>query len=408
MPVRESTRDPRLDFFRGLGLLVIYSNHVAEISHRSVFMIFSWRMFGISDAAELFIFISGFLFGLIYYRTYLARGYWACQKKALARSGQIYLANLVTLVTVISLAYLFHRNHQKILETDDLDPFFTHTAHAIRSFILLDDMPGVFDVLFLYVFFLAFMPMLMAVFHRRPRTAVLLSALVYLVSFKDPVMKLVGICRLWGFALDPLAWQFLFFMGMILGMKKQNRTLKVPVTAGWLRMAAGFVVAVFALKIATYAIQFDLAGMGRWRAAAPWLLPLSGKMKLEPLRLVHFFALAYLMTAWLPAGSALLRTRPARLVIQCGQNSLKIFCSSLILSYLVCLIFARVSLGGALQFAIIVGGWVVLVLAGSMLTALKARRKEAQLVNRPATAEAALSGAAAAATSATADRFSAR
>lgn len=377
MPVKTSARDLRLDFFRGLGLLVIYSNHVAEISHRSIFMIFSWRMFGISDAAELFIFISGFLFGLIYYRTYLARGYWACQKKAIARSAQIYLANLATLFTVISLAYLFHRHHQKILDSDDLDPFFTHTANAIRSFILLDDMPGVFDVLFLYVFFLLFMPILLALFDRRPALAVATSVMLYLVSFHDPIMKLVGHFRLWAFGLDPLAWQFLFFMGMILGMKKQVQTLKIPVERRWIRVAAGFLIAVFILKMATYLIQFDIAGLGRWQRASPYLLPLSGKLKLEPLRLVHFFALVYLVAAWLPPGSALLRTRPARLIIHCGENSLKIFCSSLFLSYLVCLIFTRVPLNGFFQFLIILGGWIALLMAGSALSSLKKRHKAA-------------------------------
>lgn len=345
-------------------------------------MIFSWRVLGISDAAELFIFISGFLFGLIYYRTFLTQGYWACQRKALFRSMQIYLANLGTLIAVIALAWFFHRDHQKLLETSDLDPFFSHTARAIKSFMLLDDMPGVFDVLFLYVFFLAFMPVLMLIFHRRPALAVTLSLLAYAAAFKDPVMKLVGHFRLWAFALDPLAWQFLFFIGMILGMKKRTGSLHLTLRPGWVRLLVGFLALVFVLKMVTYGIDYNLFGLGSWQAAKPWLLPLSGKLKLEPMRLVHFFALVYLVALWVPAESPLLRTTLARLVINCGQHSLKIFCSSLILSYLVCLIFTRVRPGLLLQFAIIAGGWMMLLLIGRVLASLR-RKPEAPPVLLP-------------------------
>lgn len=376
----QTERDYRLDFFRGLGLLVIYSNHVAEISHRSIFMIFSWRVIGISDAAELFIFISGFLFGSIYYKTFLTQGYGACQRRAAFRSLQIYLANLATLVTVVSLAYLFHRHHQKILEDNDLDPFFTHTLHAIKSFLLLDDMPGVFDVLFLYVFFLLFMPLLLYLFHRRPRLAVLVSLLLYAASFKDPVMKLLGHFKMFAFTLDPLAWQLLFFIGMILGMKRRTGTLKLPARPRWAALAAGIIALIFVLKMATYGIQYHWLGLERYQRIAPHLLPLSGKLKLEPLRLVHFFSLVYLVQLLIPPQSALLKSWPALLVIRCGQHSLKIFCSSLILSYLICLIFTRVQLNTVAQFAIIIGGWGILLAMGYLLAALKAKRKPARAV----------------------------
>jgi hypothetical protein len=211
----------------------------------------------------------------------------------------------------------------------------------------------------------------MLLYHRRPALAVTLSLLVYAAAFKDPVMKLVGHFRLWAFALDPLAWQFLFFIGMILGMKKRTGSLHLAPRPGWIRLLIGFLALVFVLKMVSYGIDYDIFGLERWHAVKPWLLPLSGKLKLEPMRLVHFFALVYLVTLWVPAGSPLLRTPLARLIVNCGQHSLKIFCSSLILSYLVCLIFTRVKPGLLAQFAIITGGWMMLLLIGRALAALR-------------------------------------
>ena len=55
-------RDLRLDLFRGIGLWMIFLDH---IPHDVV----SWltlRNYGFSDAAEFFVFISGYLAGFIY------------------------------------------------------------------------------------------------------------------------------------------------------------------------------------------------------------------------------------------------------------------------------------------------------------------------------------------------------
>src|SRR5260370_11733375 len=60
--LRPVERDLRLDLFRGIGLWMIFLDH---IPHDVV----SWltlRNYGFSDAAEFFVFISGYLVGWIY------------------------------------------------------------------------------------------------------------------------------------------------------------------------------------------------------------------------------------------------------------------------------------------------------------------------------------------------------
>jgi hypothetical protein len=55
-------RDLRLDFFRGIGQWMIFLDHIP-------FDVVNWltfRNYGFSDAAELFVFISGYTAGFVY------------------------------------------------------------------------------------------------------------------------------------------------------------------------------------------------------------------------------------------------------------------------------------------------------------------------------------------------------
>ena len=57
-------RDLRLDFFRGLALWLVFLDHIPS-------NVVSWitiRNYGLSDASEIFIFISGYTASLVYGR----------------------------------------------------------------------------------------------------------------------------------------------------------------------------------------------------------------------------------------------------------------------------------------------------------------------------------------------------
>ena len=55
-------RDLRLDLFRGIGLWMIFLDHIPH----DVVAWLTLRNYGFSDAAEFFVFISGYLAGYIY------------------------------------------------------------------------------------------------------------------------------------------------------------------------------------------------------------------------------------------------------------------------------------------------------------------------------------------------------
>jgi hypothetical protein len=61
----------RLDLFRGLALWLIYVDHVSP----DVLTWFTIRNYGFSDAAEIFIFISGYTAALVYGRATFESGF---------------------------------------------------------------------------------------------------------------------------------------------------------------------------------------------------------------------------------------------------------------------------------------------------------------------------------------------
>src|SRR6266699_2125318 len=84
-------RDLRLDLLRGLGLWMIFLDHIPQ----DVVAWLTLRNYGFSDAAEFFVFISGFLVGWIY--TPIVRGgyFLAALKRLWMRAGQLYIAHIM-------------------------------------------------------------------------------------------------------------------------------------------------------------------------------------------------------------------------------------------------------------------------------------------------------------------------
>ena len=68
--VPSQERDLRLDFFRGLALIFIFIDHIPE----NVLSYFTLQAFQFYDAAEVFIFISGYTAALVYGRTLALQG----------------------------------------------------------------------------------------------------------------------------------------------------------------------------------------------------------------------------------------------------------------------------------------------------------------------------------------------
>jgi hypothetical protein len=64
------SRDRRLDFFRGLALIFIFVDHIPK----NVLSYFTIQAAQFYDAAEVFVFISGYTAALVYGRTLALQG----------------------------------------------------------------------------------------------------------------------------------------------------------------------------------------------------------------------------------------------------------------------------------------------------------------------------------------------
>src|SRR5437762_14314365 len=89
-------RDLRLDLFRGMGLWMIFLDH---IPHDVV----SWltlRNYGFSDAAEFFVFISGYLVGWLYAPIVRGGLLLAAVKRLRTRLPQLYIAHIMLFLVI--------------------------------------------------------------------------------------------------------------------------------------------------------------------------------------------------------------------------------------------------------------------------------------------------------------------
>src|SRR6201993_4520009 len=89
--MRPVERDLRLDLLRGLGLWMIFLDHIPD----DVVAWLTLRNYGFSDAAEFFVFISGYLLGYIYGPVVAAGHFMPALKRLWLRAWQMYVAHIL-------------------------------------------------------------------------------------------------------------------------------------------------------------------------------------------------------------------------------------------------------------------------------------------------------------------------
>jgi hypothetical protein len=155
-------RDVRIDFLRGFVLLLIVADHVLNNDH-------TWFAFGdwiICDGAEAFVFLSGLVCGMVYYRKLTRDGLPATYGKALQRAGQLYLAQMITLAAAV-IALLLFREFDPI----DAGPFglsalLESPLEGIANILMLQYTPWLMDILKLYIALILALPPMLWLFNR--------------------------------------------------------------------------------------------------------------------------------------------------------------------------------------------------------------------------------------------------
>jgi len=325
-PTASTERDLRLDLFRGLALWLIFLDHIPA-------NIVNWitiRNYGFSDAAEIFVFISGYTAAFVYGRAMRERGAIVAGARILKRAWQVYVAHVfIFVIFMAEIAYLTRSIDNPLYneEMGALD-FMKEPGDTLIQALLLKFKPVFMDVLPLYIVLLLAFPPVLWLLLRVPTLALGGSVALYALSWEFGWNLPSYPTGHWYF--NPFAWQLIFVFGAwcgIGGATWMRPFLRSRVAVG---LAVGYLVLAFLVVMTWY---FPRYAVYIPKPVQDWMYPID-KTNMDVLRFVHFLALAVLTVRFIPVDWAGLRSPLLRPMILCGQNSLEIFCLGIFLSFL--------------------------------------------------------------------------
>lgn len=328
MSYRTSTsksRDLRLDVFRGLALLLIFVAHLPGnwLAH------FRPGVFGLSDSADIFVFVSGYSAALAYGKIFARAGFIAGTARVLKRCGELYSCHLGLFFSVVVILVLGNR----LLHTNvdyvnllNLEYFFDHPQEALVGLFTLTYVPNYFDILPMYMVSMAMLPALLLLARVRIFLAGSASVALYLavqfLSLELPAE--IKFHRPWFF--NPFAWQLLFYTGFFLGAGWVNS----PPVRNWLT-ACCLVYVILSIPLSHLPTYSSVPWLNSFRHM---LKPLISKTDLGILRWLHLLVLAYLMATFLKGREAILEGKLLAPFVKTGQQALPVFLVGMALSHI--------------------------------------------------------------------------
>ena len=150
----------RLDFFRGLVLLVIVVDHIGG----SILSRVTLHAYALCDAAEVFVFLGGFATAIAYNSLAERHDEAAARQRFIRRAFEIYRAFLVTagLMLLITAALNAFAIDGPNMPTNDLDGLLHKPLAALRDILLFRRQPYLASVLPMYAFFALLVPLTLA------------------------------------------------------------------------------------------------------------------------------------------------------------------------------------------------------------------------------------------------------
>jgi hypothetical protein len=285
-------------------------------------------VFGFSDSADIFVFVSGYAAAIAYGKIFSRTGFLAGSARILKRCGELYSCHLGLFFSVAVILVIGNR----LLDTDvdyvhllNLEFFFDHAQEALVGLFTLTYVPNYFDILPMYMVALAMLPPLLALARVHKTLAgsvcVALYLAVQLLGLELPAE--IAFHRPWFF--NPFAWQLLFYTGFCLG----GGYIRTPRPRAWITAccAAYVILSIPLSHLPTY-------------SSVPWLNsieaaidPLLSKTELGALRWLHLLALAWLMAALFRNREHILQGKWCTPLVKTGQQALPAFLMGMALSH---------------------------------------------------------------------------
>ncbi|MEM7544274.1 MAG: OpgC domain-containing protein [Pseudomonadota bacterium] len=333
--VTKPPRDLRLDFFRGIAMFIILLAHTPG----NTWTLWIPARFGFSDATEIFVFCSGMASALAFGVVFAKKSWFLGAARICFRVWQVYWAHIGVFITTALLMVAIDQTGlgeegKTYADWFSVTRFFSHTQDTLLGLMTLSYVPGLFDILPMYLVILAMVPVVMlahrfggrwavfglvgamwlaaqlALWHRSVGTEEthLLGAVLASIGSMFSILNLPASpwnpTNVWFF--NPFGWQLVFFTGFAFGMKwipapPVNRTL--------ILIAAGYVI--LTLPLAWFKIHRAVYLPDEWLLhdwifyAREWIEPLRWKTGVGLMRYVHFLAIGYL--AWAAVGPSGIR-----------------------------------------------------------------------------------------------------
>ena len=318
-----SLRDVRLDLFRGLAMFIIFVAHVPGNRWAD----FLPRAIGPSDAAEWFVFCSGFASALAFGKVFEQQGWRLGTARILQRVWQLYWCQIAVFLVVAAMCvagtqWLGTKDYVVAL---NLTRFFAETERGLLHLLTLTYVPNLFDILPMYMVLLLFVPVVAGLYRLRPWLALAFPPALYLAAraFDWNLPAEWWSDRPWYF--NPFTWQLLFFTGFALGRGWIHRP---PFTAPWLALAAAIMLVLFPLNFDP--IWQNVAWIGTISDAHVWMID---KTDFGPARYAHVLAMVFLLLALAERFPEVLRRRGFEPLVTVGRQTLPVFLSTLVLSW---------------------------------------------------------------------------
>ncbi len=360
-------RENRIDLLRGLSLLLIFIGH-AEFSFSQTFQ----QSRGFSDASEIFVLLSGLSSALAYYRPNAGLQL----ERPWRRAFRLYLVHLLLFAIMATIAAValkvFHDTDWAVDMTDFWRDPLVHTLEALP----LSYMPGNLDILPMYVLLFLSVPFIFVMVDRSIPVLLALSCALWITAglghINLPNTALAS--RAWYF--DPLSWQFIFVIGVVLGVRMKRGLVMLPYHRGVFLAAAVFTFAAVPLNLAVH-LGVMASPFGNFHHE------LISKTNDGPLRIVNVLAILYL--AWnIRAVKMLADDRSMRLLCMAGRHSLPVFSVGILLSFcVVVLMQIDPATSMTVQLLLLVLGCLIQLAVGWVCDRRKSTRMAAPATTAP-------------------------
>lgn len=346
-------RDLRLDLFRGLANWAIFLDHVPN----NVVAWITVRNYGFSDAAELFVFVSGFTVAFVYTKVMQKTGFLTAAIGIWGRVWKIYVAYVLLLVFyVVTIGYVAQRyGHAHLLDEFNVRRLIADSVEFLKHGLLLQYRPLNLDVLPLYIALMVPLPPVLWLLVKSPNWTLAASVMLYVIArqfgWNLPAYPSGG----WYF--NPFAWQLLFVIGAWASITDRE-VLERNLRSGIITPLA----VVFLVFSAIVTVLLQIGYAEALPEAVVLIFSPNDKTNLAPYRIAHFLALAVIVARLMSKDAKALKWPVLRPVMVCGQQSLEVFCAGVFLAFVAYFLVHLISDTVAFQFLVSILGIALMVM----------------------------------------------